>query len=103
MAERDMYQTTDPVPRLVERGVHLPREQVFRLDTQPPRRLSLDTQAALCGILDCSPADLSTMREVRRQVAQPAASGEADGLGVAPPARRVRVRRACDPPQRHAA
>ncbi|MEU1895674.1 helix-turn-helix domain-containing protein [Streptomyces pristinaespiralis] len=93
MAGRDMYQTTDLVPRLAEYGVHLSREQVFRLVTQPPQRLSMDTLAALCGILDCSPADLITVREVRRQVAKPTASGEMDGSGVAPPARRVRVRR----------
>ncbi|WP_218924470.1 helix-turn-helix domain-containing protein [Streptomyces sp. st140] len=93
MAERDMYQTTDLVPRLAEYGVHLSREQVFRLVTQPPQRLSMDTLAALCGILDCSPADLITVREARRQVAKPTASGEVDGPGVAPPARRVHVRR----------
>ncbi|MFD4793963.1 helix-turn-helix domain-containing protein [[Kitasatospora] papulosa] len=93
MAGRDMYQTTDLVPLLAEYGVHLSREQVFRLVTQPPQRLSMDTLAALCGILDCSPADLIQIREVRRQVAKPAASGDTDGPAVAPPARRVHVRR----------
>jgi DNA-binding Xre family transcriptional regulator len=93
MAERDMYQTTDLVPLLAAHGVHLSREQVFRLVTQPPQRLSMDTLVALCGILDCSPADLIQVREVRRQVAKPTASGEIDGLGVAPPARRVHIRR----------
>lgn len=93
MAERDMYQTTDLVPRLAEYGVHLSREQVFRLVTQPPQRLSMDTLAALCGILECSPADLITVREARRQAAKPTASGEVDGPAVAPPARPVRIRR----------
>ena len=51
MAERGMYATTDLVPLLAERGVHLSREQVFRLVTQPPQRLSMDTLAALCDIV----------------------------------------------------
>ena len=51
MATRDMYATTDLVPLLAERGIHLSREQVFRLVTTTPQRLSLDTLAALCDIL----------------------------------------------------
>ena len=47
MATRDMFQTTDLIGPLAERGVHLSREQVFRLVTQPPQRLSMDTLAAL--------------------------------------------------------
>ncbi|MGW6603498.1 hypothetical protein [Streptomyces sp. NPDC055036] len=53
----------------------------------------MDTPAALRGILNCSPADLITVHEVPRQVAKHQVSGEVDGPGVAPPARRVRVRR----------
>jgi hypothetical protein len=36
----------------------LSREQVYRLVTGVPERLSLRTLAALCDILDCTPADL---------------------------------------------
>ena len=43
MAERGLFQTTELVPLLAERGVVLSREQVFRLVTQPPQRLSMDT------------------------------------------------------------
>ncbi|MFJ5927566.1 helix-turn-helix domain-containing protein [Kitasatospora sp. NPDC092948] len=93
MASQDMYQTTDLVPKLAEYGVHLSREQVFRLVTQPPQRLSMDTLAALCGILGCTPGDLITVKEVRRQVAKPAASGETVSAAEVPPARRVRVQR----------
>ncbi|MEU9087963.1 helix-turn-helix transcriptional regulator [Streptomyces sp. NPDC048357] len=93
MAERDMFQTTDLGPRLAEYGVHLSREQVFRLVTQPPQRLSMETLAALCGILDCSPDDLIEVRAVHRQTAKPVASGEAADRAVAPPSRSVRVRR----------
>lgn len=93
MADRDMYQTSDLVPLLAEYGVHLSREQVFRLVTQPPQRLSMDTLAALCGIFGCSPADLITVREATRQVAKPAATGDVGGSAAVPPARRVRIRR----------
>ena len=58
MAEKGMFQTTELVPLLTERGVHLSREQVFRLVTQTPQRLSMDTLAALCDILACEPNDL---------------------------------------------
>jgi len=55
MAAHDLFQTSDLVPLLAERGVHLSREQVFRLVTQPPQRLSMDTLAALCDVFSCSP------------------------------------------------
>jgi DNA-binding Xre family transcriptional regulator len=58
MADRDMYATTDLRPLLAERGVALSREQVYRLVTQTPERLSLVTLAALCDILGCQPGDL---------------------------------------------
>ncbi|MEU4148637.1 helix-turn-helix domain-containing protein [Streptomyces parvulus] len=91
MAAQDMFQTTELVPLLAERGVHLSREQVYRLVTQPPQRLSMDTLAALCDILACTPNDLIEVVEVRRQVAKPAAGG--DTTAAAPPARRTRLRR----------
>ncbi|MGH3614753.1 MAG: helix-turn-helix domain-containing protein [Pseudonocardia sp.] len=40
-------------PLLAERGIYLSWEHVFRLVIQPPQRLSMDTLAALCDILDC--------------------------------------------------
>lgn len=58
MAAAGMFQTTDLVPLLAERGVSLSREQVYRLVVGTPERLSLTTLAALCDILDCTPADL---------------------------------------------
>ncbi|HXL62755.1 MAG TPA: helix-turn-helix transcriptional regulator [Mycobacterium sp.] len=89
MAARDMFQTTDLVAPLAERGVHLSREQVFRLVTQPPQRLSTDTLAALCDILECTPNDLIDVETVNAQVPK-TAGGE-----TAPPpgARRTTVRR----------
>jgi DNA-binding Xre family transcriptional regulator len=58
MAEQDMYATTDLRPLLAERGITLSREQVYRLVTRTPERLSLATLAALCDILGCGPGDL---------------------------------------------
>jgi DNA-binding Xre family transcriptional regulator len=58
MAEQDMYATTQLRPLLAERGVVLSRQQVYRLVTGIPERLSLATLAALCDILGCQPGDL---------------------------------------------
>jgi DNA-binding Xre family transcriptional regulator len=89
MAARGMFQTSDLVPLLAERGVHLSREQVYRLVTQEPQRLSMDTLAALCDILDCQPNDL-----IEVQVVNAAVRKTADQAArVAPPVRRSVVRR----------
>jgi DNA-binding Xre family transcriptional regulator len=58
MAEHGMFATTDLGPLLAMRGVRLSREQVYRLVTRTPERLSLATLAALCDILGCEPGDL---------------------------------------------
>lgn len=76
MAEKGMFQTSDLVPLLAERGVHLSREQVYRLVTGIPERLSLATLAALCDILDCGPGDL----------VEPVAGDGAGGRAAAPAA-----------------
>jgi len=90
MATRDMFQTTDLVAPLAERGVHLSREQVFRLVTQPPQRLSMDTLAALCDILQCTPNDLLEVEVANAEVRK--AAGNTDKV---PPsaARRTQIRR----------
>ena len=87
MATRDMFATTDLVPLLGERGIHLSREQVFRLVTTTPQRLSLDTLAALCDILDVGVEDLIEITATNTQVAK-TAGGES---GSAPPAVRSRT------------
>lgn len=58
MAERGLFQTTELVPLLAERGVVLSREQVYRLVVKVPQRLNLQVLSALCDILDCAPGDL---------------------------------------------
>ena len=68
MATRDIFATTDLVPLLADRGIHLSREQVFRLVTTTPQRLSLDTLAALCDILDVGVEDLIEITVTNTQV-----------------------------------
>ncbi|MTV26426.1 helix-turn-helix transcriptional regulator [Nitriliruptoraceae bacterium ZYF776] len=58
MADHDMFQTTDLIPHLAERGIELSSVQVYRLVAQVPERLNLTVLAALCDIFGCTPADL---------------------------------------------
>jgi DNA-binding Xre family transcriptional regulator len=76
MADQDMYATTDLRPLLAERGVVLSREQVYRLVTKTPERLSLATLAALCDILGCQPGDLIEPAAGAGQGRKPAALPE---------------------------
>ena len=94
MAGRDLFQTSELVPLLAERGVVLSREQVYRLVTQPPQRMSMDTLVALCDILDCTPNDLIKPEVVNQQVCKTAdgATGSDPGAGAPKPRRSV-VRR----------
>lgn len=84
MAEQGMFATTDLLAPLAQRGIKLSREQVYRLVTGVPQRLSLATLAALCDILDCQPGDLI---ELHTHVAAKRAT-------TAAPAQRPRPRRA---------
>ena len=76
MAERGLFQTTELVPLRAERGVQLSREQVYRLVTKTPQRLNLEVLAALCDILEVTPAELvepyRTGRTTRRDAGSPA-------------------------------
>ena len=89
MATQGMYQTSDLIPLLEERGIHLSREQVYRLVTQSPQRLSLDTLAALCDILTCGPDDLISVSVVNREVAKTGTTSTQDRPAV----RRTTIRR----------
>ena len=70
MAERDIYATSDLRQLLADRGITLSREQVWRLVTGVPERLSLATLAALCDILGCQPGDI--IEPVASSAASPA-------------------------------
>jgi DNA-binding Xre family transcriptional regulator len=85
MADKDMYATTQLRPLLAERGIALSREQVYRLVTGIPERLSLDTLAALCDILGCAPGDLVEPVPV-------AAASRPGPAAQGPPPRPVRAR-----------
>ncbi len=110
MAERDMFTTTDLRPLLADRGVVLSREQVYRLVTGIPQRLSLTTLAALCDILACAPSDLvepyrttnaTTSRHDRRPVSgspEGPAEGPSNGSSPQPPPRPLRARIVTDTP-----
>jgi DNA-binding Xre family transcriptional regulator len=90
MAARQLFQTSDLVPLLAERGIRLSREQVYRLVTQ---RLSMDTLVALCDILQCTPNDLITPVVVNAQVKK-TADGDAPSPSLVPlEPRRAVVRR----------
>lgn len=58
MAQHGMFSTTDLAPHLAERGIELSPAQVYRLVAGTPERLNLQVLAALCDLLDCSPAEL---------------------------------------------
>lgn len=60
MADRGMFQTSELVPLLAERGIHLSREYVYRLVTKTPQRLNTEVLVALCDALGCTPSDLIT-------------------------------------------
>jgi DNA-binding Xre family transcriptional regulator len=62
MAALGMFTATELVPLLAERGIGLSASQVHRLVSGTPERLSLPVLAALCDILDVTPAELISTR-----------------------------------------
>lgn len=58
MATRGMFQTTDLIEPLAERGIKLSSSQAYRLVVDRPERLSLKTLMALLDILDCTMDEL---------------------------------------------
>lgn len=61
MAAHGMHNSTDLIPRLAERGIHLSRPQVYRIVHQRPERVALQLLAALCDIFGCGVEDLVTV------------------------------------------
>lgn len=70
MADRGMFQTSELLPLLEERGIHLTREHVYRLVTKTPQRLNTEVLVALCDALGCTPNDLIEPVVEQRQVAR---------------------------------
>jgi DNA-binding Xre family transcriptional regulator len=79
MAGRGMFSTSELVPLLAARGISLSVSQVHRLVTGTPERLSLPVLAALCDILDVTPADLITTKAETSEVRK---TGTAGGLSA---------------------
>lgn len=92
MATRGIFQTSDMVPLLAERGVTLSREHVYRLVTKTPQRLNMDVLAALCDILDCAPNDLLQPVAEAATVAKTGTEATSAGIGTLRPIR-AKIRR----------
>lgn len=92
MAEHGMFQTSDLIEPLAERGIELSRQMIHRVVTKTPQRINMELLAALCDILDCTPSDLIDLH--REQIVRPAgALGDAGpGIGNLRPVR-AKVRR----------
>src|SRR4051794_26458799 len=58
MATRGMFQTTDLIDPLADRGIKLSSSQAYRLVVDRPERLSLKTLMALLDILECTMDEL---------------------------------------------
>ncbi len=81
MAEQGMFQTSDLLAPLHERGIELSRQMVHRIVTKTPQRINLEVLAALCDILGCTPDDLIEIRH-ERLAQRPEAVGDEGGPGI---------------------
>lgn len=87
MANRGLFSTTHLAPLLAERGIVLSASQIHRLVTGTPERLSLPVLAALCDVLEVSPAELIITRAENT-----ASRAAASGPSVSPAAGPVELR-----------
>ena len=90
MAAKGMFTASELVPLLAERGIGLSASQVHRLVSGTPERLSLAVLAALCDILDVTPADLIVTKAENIDLRK---TGTAGGLSAVDTAA-IRPRRA---------
>jgi len=93
MAAHGLFNASDLVPLLAERGITLSGVQVWRLVTQTPERLSLPVLAALCDIFEVNPAQLIATRAQNAAPVKAAAGGEtnvADLTALRPKRARLR-------------
>jgi DNA-binding Xre family transcriptional regulator len=67
MAMRQMFNTSDLIAPLAERGIELSRSQVYRLVAETPERVTISLLLALCDILSCQLTDLAAPVEAARQ------------------------------------
>jgi DNA-binding Xre family transcriptional regulator len=91
MAAQGMFQTTDLMEPLAQRGIRLSSSQVYRLVVERPERLSLKVLMALLDILDCAMDDLvepvAAAKTTRK--ARTAGGGDAGVGGLRPKRARI--------------
>lgn len=80
MAARGLFNISDLIPLLVERGIELSPSQIYRLVGQKPERMSMTLLGALCDALNCTVEDLCQFHTVataqrKNAVNAPASSG----------------------------
>jgi len=92
MAAQGLYQTSELVPLLAERDIHLTRQYVYRLVTKPPQRVNIDLLAALCDIFDCTPTDLLTPTVEQTETAKAGGGEGGPGIGNLRPIRATVLR-----------
>jgi hypothetical protein len=89
-----MFQTTELIEPLAQRGIRLSSSQVYRMVVERPQRLSLKVLMALLEILDCSMEELiepiTAAKPARK--ARTASGQEAGVSGLRP--KRARITRA---------
>jgi DNA-binding Xre family transcriptional regulator len=61
MADRGIFQTSELLPLLQQRGVNVSREHVYRLVTRTPQWINIDILAALCDALGCGADELLSL------------------------------------------
>lgn len=88
MASREMFQTTDLMEPLAQRGIRLSSSQVYRLVVERPERLSLKILMALLDILNCTMDELiEPIAASKPTTRKRTASGEEAGIGTLRPKR----------------
>ncbi|HPV80985.1 MAG TPA: helix-turn-helix transcriptional regulator [Dermatophilaceae bacterium] len=87
MAENGIFQTTDLVAPLAERGIHLSRQMIHRVVTKTPQRINVELLAALCDILNCNAGDLLQLRREHVRDLPIAVNDNGPGIGDLKPVR----------------
>ena len=91
LAEKGIYKAAELAPYLAEHGIRLSDSQIWRLITGRPERLNLQVLAVLCKLLDCTPSDLITVRQLANSPAlEKAAAGDRTITGLTPAKARIR-------------
>lgn len=74
MAARGLFNISELIPLLTERGIDLSPSQIYRLVGSKPERISLGLLGALCDALECTVDDLCEFTAVSAIAPRRAAS-----------------------------